>query len=233
MEPTRPPGLDGCRIHPEQYAQARKMCFDSCFEEEVEESEEKFVEAIEWAMSPEGMVTKTYTDGLGRATQSLVSALDELELEEFAEHLRVEEGIKVGKETLEDVKAELCHPFKDTRGSALQRGAERGPLEPERLFELLTSETEATLRPGSLVAMNSHVAHNVGSVGADRPDRLALSTFFFRRSALTGTVQPPAWLPPVWALKAELGHLPPGLTRLLRNALDAELTGGRCTMQQP
>ena len=23
------------------------------------------------------------------------------------------------------------------------------------------------------------------------------------------------------------------LTRLLRNALDAELTGGRCTMQQP
>ena len=103
------------------------------------------------------------------------------------------------------------HPLKGT------------PLEPH----------EFLLRPGSLVAMNSHVAHNVGCVGADRPDRLALSTFFFRRSALTGTVQPPAWLPPVWALKAQLGQLPPGLTRLLRNALDAELTGGRCTMQQP
>ena len=103
------------------------------------------------------------------------------------------------------------HPLKGT------------PLEPH----------EFLLRPGSLVAMNSHVAHNVGSVGADRPDRLALSTFFFRRSALTGTVQPPAWLPPVWALKAQLGQLPPGLTRLLRNALDVELTGGRCTMQQP
>ena len=38
------------------------------------------------------------------------------------------------------------HPLKGT------------PLEPH----------EFLLRPGSLVAMNSHVAHNVGSVGADR-----------------------------------------------------------------
>ena len=75
-----------------------------------------------------------------------ISALDELELEEFAEHLR-EEGVNIGKETLEDIKAELCHPYRDTRGNC---GA-RGPLERERLFELLTSETQATLCPGSVV----------------------------------------------------------------------------------
>jgi len=139
-EPGKPPGLDACRIHPEQYAQARKMCFDAMLDddEEVDETEEKLEEAIEWAMSTPGM--KYNPDG------SAISALEELELEEFADHLR-EEGVRVGKETLEDIKTELLHPYCDNRGDC---GA-RGPLESDRLFELLTSETEATLRPGCLV----------------------------------------------------------------------------------
>ena len=37
---------------------------------------------------------------------------------------------------------ELLHPYRDTRGHC----GVRGPLEADRLFELLTSETEATLR---------------------------------------------------------------------------------------
>jgi hypothetical protein len=88
------------------------------------------------------------------------------------------------------------------------------------------------LAPGSLVCMNSHVAHYVGPVGRHRPPRLALSSFYFRRSARTGTVQPPAWLPPLWARKAECGMLPEPLNQLLQNAVDAKLTGGRCIMQQ-
>ena len=161
-EPHKPPGLDGCRIHPEQYPQARKMCFDAMVDDEdVDETDDKLNEAVDWAMSSEGL--KRSADGA-----AMVSALDELELEEFAEHLR-EEGINIGKDTLEDIKAsfvtpslnaylmnaplldlsqaELVHPYRDTRGHC----GLRGPLEVERLFELLTAETEATLRPGSLV----------------------------------------------------------------------------------
>ena len=62
---------------------------------------------------------------------------------------------------------------------------------------------------------------------------MAMSFFYFRRSKRTGCVQPPAWLTPVWALKAARGELPPLLTDLFRNAWDSELTGGRNTMQQP
>ena len=41
----RPPGLDGMRVHPEHYEQAKKMCFDAMLdpeipEEEINESEE-------------------------------------------------------------------------------------------------------------------------------------------------------------------------------------------------
>ena len=62
---------------------------------------------------------------------------------------------------------------------------------------------------------------------------VAMSFFYFRRSARTGHVQPTAWIPPVWGLKAVTGELPPLLTELFRNAWDSELTGGRNTMQQP
>jgi hypothetical protein len=119
----------------------------------------------------------------------------------------------------------------DEAGDALPSGWLHGKCHPLKGTPL--APHEFLLRPGSLVCMNSHVAHNVGSVGTERPDRLALSSFYFRRSMLTNQVQPPAWLPPVWALKAELGQLPAALTRLLRNATDGGLTGGRCTMQQP
>jgi hypothetical protein len=118
------------------------MCFDASLgedEEEVDETEEKLNEAVEWAMGADGI--RISADG------NRVSALDELELDEFAEHLRDEENARIGRETLEDIKAELCHPYRDTRGDC---GA-RGPLEADRLFELLTGETDATLRPGSLV----------------------------------------------------------------------------------
>lgn len=51
-EPHKPPGLGGCRIHPEQYAQAMKIAFDGMYEEgeEPEENEETKLEAVEKAM---------------------------------------------------------------------------------------------------------------------------------------------------------------------------------------
>eukprot|EP01048_Picozoa_sp_COSAG05_P016794 COSAG05_NODE_2210_length_3386_cov_14.118508_4_plen_117_part_00 len=93
---------------------------------------------------------------------------------------------------------------------------------------------EISLPPGSLVCLNSHCAHAVSPTGQHRTEpRLAMSFFYFRRSERTGRCQPPAWLPPAWALKAVRGELPPALMEFFRNAWDPELTGGRSTMQQP
>ena len=90
------------------------------------------------------------------------------------------------------------------------------------------------LPPGSMVCINSHGAHAVSGTAAHHTEpRLAMSFFYFRRSQKTGHVQPPAWLTPIWALKAQRGELPEFLARLFRNAFDSELTGGRNTMQQP
>ena len=90
------------------------------------------------------------------------------------------------------------------------------------------------LPPGSMVCINSHGAHAVSGTAPHHTEpRLAMSFFYFRRSQKTGHVQPPAWLTPVWALKAQRGELPEFLARLFRNAFDPELTGGRNTMQQP
>ena len=173
------------------------MCFDAMLDddEEVDETEEKLEEAIEWAMSTPGM--KYNPDG------SATSALEELELEEFADHLR-EEGVRVGKETLEDIKTELLHPYCDDRGDC---GA-RGPLESDRLFELLTSETEATLRPGCLVYVRYirfEAGRQMGGSYQAGVMHVAL------QSGLTGTLQPP------------LGHVahassPPCCTRGTRPA---------------
>ena len=59
--------------------------------------------------------------------------------------------------TLKAVKEELCHPFQDKRGDWLVTGGPtgpvwipNGPLQPERLFELLSAETLESLAPGKL-----------------------------------------------------------------------------------
>ena len=140
-EPHKPPGLEGCRIHPEEYDHAQKICFDGVYDEdaEPEETEETLREAVDRAMGREAF--KLGDDGVE------ILRLDELELDEFADHLRENEGARIGVETLTDIRSELAHPFRDTRGAC----GLRGPLNNDRLFELLTGETEATLRVGSLV----------------------------------------------------------------------------------
>ena len=154
-DPSLPPGLDGCRIHRERYEQAKKMCFDFWAEEkeesegvELEETEENMLLAIDDTMGEKGM--RTHKDGRAPTTPEFV--LEDLDLKEFAEYLRsdaAERGrtINFGSTTLEDIKREILHPFRDARGECPPRGL----VEADRLFELLTSETDATLRVGSLV----------------------------------------------------------------------------------
>ena len=78
----------------------------------------------------------------------------------------------------------------------------------------ITGEALTTLNvplpPGSMVCINSHGAHAVSPTAAHHTEpRLAMSFFYFRRSARTGHVQPTAWIPPLWGLKAVNGELPP------------------------
>ena len=59
------PGLEGCRVHPEAYRFARKMCFDAMQEEEDEEaheSEEALEMAVFAAMSDKGTCTMSQLD---------------------------------------------------------------------------------------------------------------------------------------------------------------------------
>jgi hypothetical protein len=74
-------------------------------------------------------------------------------------------------------------------------------------------------------------AGQVSPVGAHRTEpRLAMSFFYFKASERTGMVQPPAWLPPAWALKGHRGELPTWLEPLFANAwcgVCCVLFGGR------
>ena len=90
------------------------------------------------------------------------------------------------------------------------------PLEMEHL----------ALPAGSVVCCLSHAAHGVSPKAAGRQTRLC-SLFCYRKPWTDGRAQPPWEVPPVWALKARRGELPPVLTELLRPGFDRGLTAGK------
>ena len=90
------------------------------------------------------------------------------------------------------------------------------PLEMEHL----------ALPAGSVVCCLSHAAHGVSPKAAGRQTRLC-SLFCYRKPWTDGRAQPPWEVPPVWALKALRGELPPVLTDLLRPGFDRGLTAGK------
>lgn len=84
-----------------------------------------------------------------------------------------------------------------------------------------------SLPPGSLVCCLSHAAHGVAAKAAAKDTRWCSLICYRKAAAEDGQAQPPTAVPPVWALKAQRGELPPVLTELLRPSYDLELTGGR------
>ena len=88
------------------------------------------------------------------------------------------------------------------------------PLEMEHL----------ALPAGSVVCCLSHAAHGVAPKAAGRETRLC-SLFACRKPGPDGRARPPWEVPPVWALKARRGELPPVLTELLRPSFDRALAG--------
>lgn len=84
-----------------------------------------------------------------------------------------------------------------------------------------------SLPPGSIVCCLTHAAHAVEPKAAGRKTRWCTLYCYKKPDDLTGLVQPPRSVPPVWAMKAMRGELPEGLRELLRPSFDRELTGGR------
>ena len=123
------------------------------------------------------------------------------------------------------------HLFRDPTGcraeddAALRAGWMQGqhhpitgkPLEIEHL----------DLPPGSIVCCLSHAAHAVAPKALERSTRWCSLFCYSKADEDNGIVQPPQAVPPVWALKAQRGELPPTLTQLLQHSFDRQLTGGR------
>lgn len=89
------------------------------------------------------------------------------------------------------------------------------------------------LPPGSVVCCLSHAAHAVALKTLDKQTRWCSLFCYKKPSDVTGYVQPSHSIPPVWALKAQRGELPPVITELFRPSYDKKLTGGRTVDSQP
>jgi transcription elongation factor SPT6 len=116
--------LDDTRIHPEDYAIARKMAADAIEEEQAIDDDDNPSHQVEEVMrNPE--------------------RLEELLLEDFAAELERSKG-ESKRMALETIRTELMHPYRDTRVPF------RAPDENE-VFTMLTGETDETIYPGGLV----------------------------------------------------------------------------------
>lgn len=92
---------------------------------------------------------------------------------------------------------------------------------------------DAPFRTGSIVCGLSHSPHRVAPMAADAPTRYGSIMAYKCAERPSGICWPPGALPPVWALAAKRGELPPVLVNLFRNAYDRELTGGRIWSSDP
>ena len=117
---------------------------------------------------------------------------------------------------------EACRATDD---AAMKQGWLQGKRHPLTGAPLVLEHL--ALPPGSIVCCWSHAAHGVAPKGHDKKTRWTSLYCYKKAAAASGHVQPPAAVPPVWALKAQRGELPAVLTELLRPSFDRRLTGGR------
>lgn len=119
--------LDDTRIHPEDYALARKMAADALEIEDVGEGDD-----LEF---PSEHVEELMDD---------VGKLDELDLEDFAKLLEQQKG-EPKLLALRMIAQELKEPYKDQRETFR-------PPSVDDVFTMFTSETDQTLKPGMFLA---------------------------------------------------------------------------------
>ncbi|KAI8347945.1 SH2 domain-containing protein [Mortierella sp. GBAus27b] len=119
--------LDETRIHSEDYNLARKMAADALeIDEEGLEEYDNASQHVEELMKDDG-----------------AEKLNELLLEDYAHQLEIIQH-KPKRMTLETIKVELQHPFKDPR-----RPFEKAS--PDMIFTMLTGETDQSLKEGFII----------------------------------------------------------------------------------
>ncbi|KAG0052609.1 Transcription elongation factor spt6 [Gryganskiella cystojenkinii] len=119
--------LDETRIHSEDYNLARKMAADALeIDEEALEEYENASQHVEELMKDDG-----------------AEKLNDLLLEDYAHQLEKIQH-KPKRMTLETIKVELQHPFRDPRKLFERASA-------DQIFSMLTGETDQTLRVGFIV----------------------------------------------------------------------------------
>lgn len=116
--------LDSTRIHPESYDLARKIAADAL---EIEEP-------LDDDQNPSAHVEELMNEP---------SKLNDLLLDEYAKELEKNKKIKKAH-TLKDISAELQAPFCDWRSFSA--------CSIERIFEMLTGETDRTIFPGLVLS---------------------------------------------------------------------------------
>jgi len=142
--------LDGTRIHPECYNThdwASKICADAL---EVEHNPQDYIQTVEGVMDDSteqlrAMLNKwnSHQEYDPLRDEEIPDKLADLDLESYAEMLRRQgNGLRI--QQLEDIKNEIRYPYLDRRIPL------REPSEDD-LFEWITGETDATLRPGLIV----------------------------------------------------------------------------------
>jgi transcription elongation factor SPT6 len=114
--------LDNTRVHPEDYALARKMAADALEIVEVNDDENPSQHVEDVMQEPH--------------------LLDPLILEEYAKELLNSLGPK--RATLEMIRHELKRPYQDPR-------FQYHSLNEDEVFGMITGETEKSLRPGLLI----------------------------------------------------------------------------------
>ena len=129
------------------------------------------------------------------------------------------------------------HLFRDPKGcradsdNEMRQGWMLGRVHPVTAKPLQIEHF--SLPPGSVVCCLSHAAHAVAPKALGKPTRWCSLYCFKKADDVSGHVQPPLSVPPVWAMKAQRGELPAVLTELLRPSYDRALTGGRVESSQP
>lgn len=128
------------------------------------------------------------------------------------------------------------HLFRDPAGcqaasdEEMQQGWLAGRMHPVTNQPLRIEHL--SLPPGSVVCCLSHAAHAVAPKALDKETRWCSLYCYKKADDLSGHVQPPHSVPPVWAMKARRGELPVILMELFRPSFDKELTGGRAYDEQ-
>ena len=143
---------------------------------------------------------------------------------EEAGNINIIKGAHLYCDTAAESPSTVSGKGSEVNDRAMEQGWLQGKCHPVTGEPLVCERV--SLPPGSLICCNTHSPHRVSPTAAKFNPRLAMSLFASKAETATGFVQPASTLPPLWALKAIRGELPPTLARFFANGTDRALTGG-------